>query len=420
MGLSNNGKRLVKIVSMYIDFQNCEIQISKDSGHRIVEKINKLSFSEANAVVIVIMVKNQEKYIRKTIESAKKISSDVVVVDTGSTDGTVKASKDAGVTPKYTEWNEDFSYMRNKLMNLFPKNKWIFWLDADEQILGDGELNVNLITQFLDVLFPKGDVAIMIEQHFPNRSSFVLPDRIMRTGTDLKFTGKVHEYPIFGSNYTDDKLRHVKLKLSVINHGLNKAEVKKFNKEERYSKLLKEMIDNEPDNPRWISLVSYQYVLDGYFDGTEYMELLRKSLLLQCEKPVTLNNLRRSHYLKYLLETYATILIQEEQFDEAIKVSKIGKLEFLDDMNFIYYEYLAELETHKAREKILLDKLLIEIAGLNENTVIESHQNFDVIQSLIIKLLFDTDQKDKAKQMAKTLEDNIAIHLVRDIYEIKY
>ncbi|MDN9927270.1 glycosyltransferase, partial [Clostridioides difficile] len=87
---------------------------------------------------IVMIVKNEEKILEKTLKSLttlrNSIESELIIVDTGSTDDTIKISK------KYTEkvyfhnWNNDFSSMRN-ISKSYAKGEWLLILDADEILI---------------------------------------------------------------------------------------------------------------------------------------------------------------------------------------------------------------------------------------------------------------------------------------------
>ena len=81
----------------------------------------------------LIIVKNQEKYIIDSLHSLNTVCDRIVVVDTGSTDNTVKNIKNffPNVELKHLEWRENYAYIRNAALN-FVKDGWIFVLDSDE------------------------------------------------------------------------------------------------------------------------------------------------------------------------------------------------------------------------------------------------------------------------------------------------
>ena len=86
-------------------------------------------------VTLYAIAKNEEKNIEKFLKNAKKFS-DVVVVDTGSTDNTVQLLKDAGIKiyeHPQTREEFDFSVARNQALS-YVETDWAFALDFNEDV----------------------------------------------------------------------------------------------------------------------------------------------------------------------------------------------------------------------------------------------------------------------------------------------
>lgn len=83
-------------------------------------------------LTVIIITKNEEANILACIQSARQISDDIVIVDSGSTDDTVSLLKDQPVTLIHVEW-ECFGTSRN-IGASYARHEWIFSLDADERI----------------------------------------------------------------------------------------------------------------------------------------------------------------------------------------------------------------------------------------------------------------------------------------------
>lgn len=83
-------------------------------------------------LTIGILTMNEQRRIGACIDSAR-FADEVIVVDSGSTDDTVKIAREKGVQVHiYANW-QGFAVQRNRLLQ-HAKGKWIFFLDADEQI----------------------------------------------------------------------------------------------------------------------------------------------------------------------------------------------------------------------------------------------------------------------------------------------
>ncbi len=79
---------------------------------------------------LIIITKNEIKHIAACIEAVKPICADIVVADSGSSDGTVEAAKACGARVYPVEWT-GYSDTKNRA-NQWAENDWILSLDADE------------------------------------------------------------------------------------------------------------------------------------------------------------------------------------------------------------------------------------------------------------------------------------------------
>lgn len=97
-------------------------------------------------ISVVIITRNEEDILAKTLLSLKGLSDDIIVVDSGSTDSTISIAKSHGATILETTW-DGFGANKNK-GNSLAKHDWILSIDADECIdnaLKNALLNMELI-----------------------------------------------------------------------------------------------------------------------------------------------------------------------------------------------------------------------------------------------------------------------------------
>ena len=83
-------------------------------------------------ISVVIITLNEEKNIIDCIRSAKLLSDDIIVVDSGSVDNTVQLARHEGARVFPIKW-QGYGFSRN-LGAGKAKHNWIFALDADERI----------------------------------------------------------------------------------------------------------------------------------------------------------------------------------------------------------------------------------------------------------------------------------------------
>lgn len=81
---------------------------------------------------VVIITKNESAHIAGCIASARQLSDDIIVADTGSTDDTVALAKKENVKVISIAW-KNYGHARN-LAAAEASHQWILSIDADERI----------------------------------------------------------------------------------------------------------------------------------------------------------------------------------------------------------------------------------------------------------------------------------------------
>lgn len=88
---------------------------------------------DAGSLSICLIVRNEESNLSLTLPALLAGTDEVIVVDTGSTDNTIKIAQDLGAQVFSLPWPDDFSKARNFSLSK-AKSEWILWVDADEFI----------------------------------------------------------------------------------------------------------------------------------------------------------------------------------------------------------------------------------------------------------------------------------------------
>jgi glycosyltransferase involved in cell wall biosynthesis len=139
-----------------------------------------------------MIVKNEEQYLEACLQSAKEVVSETVIVDTGSTDGTMQIAKEFNARVAFVEWNGDFAAARNAALRLC-RGDWVLSLDADERLMSCQAEKFEALMEDPKV----GAYTLLIEgdHHFPEgvvRQVNAYP-RLFRCRPSIRFQGKVHE-----------------------------------------------------------------------------------------------------------------------------------------------------------------------------------------------------------------------------------
>jgi glycosyltransferase involved in cell wall biosynthesis len=80
---------------------------------------------------LCMIVRNEEQHLARCLKSVQGLADEIVLVDTGSTDGTVAIARQFGAQVVETTWENNFSTARN-LGLARARGRWILVLDADE------------------------------------------------------------------------------------------------------------------------------------------------------------------------------------------------------------------------------------------------------------------------------------------------
>lgn len=90
-----------------------------------------------NDITVIILTKNEEANIQRCIASVKDLAERIIVVDSESTDKTCEIAESMGaevVVHPFVTHGQQFNWA---LDNLNITTKWVFRLDADEEVTAD-------------------------------------------------------------------------------------------------------------------------------------------------------------------------------------------------------------------------------------------------------------------------------------------
>ncbi|MCL2390933.1 MAG: glycosyltransferase family 2 protein [Endomicrobia bacterium] len=99
---------------------------------------------------VVMITKNEENNIFKSLTAVKGLSNDIIVVDSCSTDNTVKIAENLGAKV-YERQFDSFANQKNYALSL-ASNEWVLHIDADEFITAalSDEIKLNLAVAHAD------------------------------------------------------------------------------------------------------------------------------------------------------------------------------------------------------------------------------------------------------------------------------
>lgn len=164
---------------------------------------------ESPSLSVCMIVKNEEHNLPRLFDSIEGLADEVIVVDTGSEDGTVRLAEERGARVFHFPWCDDFSAARNESLKYATKD-FILWIDGDDELKKSDH----------------GRIRTHLEEH-PGAGVFLrtyiegegqaLQLRIFPNHRGVTFKGRIHEQAI-GSLQAKGIPTHV-CEAAVIHHG---------------------------------------------------------------------------------------------------------------------------------------------------------------------------------------------------------
>ncbi|HTW11262.1 MAG TPA: glycosyltransferase [Solirubrobacteraceae bacterium] len=92
--------------------------------------------AEGLTMTLCMIVRDEEEMLPRTLEAVRPAVDEIVIVDTGSQDDTIKIAESFGAKVIEREWTGSFSDARNVSFDA-ATGDWILYLDADEVLVRD-------------------------------------------------------------------------------------------------------------------------------------------------------------------------------------------------------------------------------------------------------------------------------------------
>ncbi|HEX3802909.1 MAG TPA: glycosyltransferase [Solirubrobacteraceae bacterium] len=141
---------------------------------------------------LCMIVRDEEEMLPRSLEAIKDAVDEIIIVDTGSQDGTIEIAKSFGATVIEREWTGSFSDARNVSLDA-ATGDWFLYLDADEVLVIDDLQKLReLIKQTWREAF------FLHETNFSGTEesgTAVVHSalRLLRNRPNYRFSGRLHE-----------------------------------------------------------------------------------------------------------------------------------------------------------------------------------------------------------------------------------
>lgn len=313
-------------------------------------------------LTIGIIVKNGEKTLEKCLESVQPllnaVPSELIVTDTGSTDGTLEIAKRHTDHIIRFEWNGDFSAARNTGLNA-AQGEWFLFLDADEWFEDVSEL----ISFFSGTECDRYGSGSYIQRNYMDFEGKTYNDfhatRMFRRYPGIRFEHSIHEavrwlkplrfFNAYVHHYgyvfrsPEEKKAKVRRNLGMLEAALEKDPndlkllyqiARQYFSVKEYDKIIESCrrgLAEEKKHPQreW-KLSFYSVLVKAYYESGKYREAI--DAVRECEANDKGAELPYVDY--YLFETLSHFYLKEygeavcagEKYGEAFDRYRSGKL----------------------------------------------------------------------------------------------
>jgi glycosyltransferase involved in cell wall biosynthesis/predicted Zn-dependent protease len=278
----------------------------------LLDQIGNPKSEIRNRLSVCLIVKNEEKFLGQCLKSIRGLATQIVVVDTGSTDRTVEIAKEFGAEVYTFTWGDDFSSARNAALE-HATGDWVLVLDADEELSATGAEALKTAMSHAAVMawrLPIVDVG-------READGCAYVPRLFRNAPGLFYVGRVHEQ-VFSSievRRGEWGLENRVGDASLIHHGYTAEMTRDRNKVERNLKLLERAVEELPDEPHLLMNLGLELGRSGR--ETEALERYRQAFDSLSSKPAAeiVPELRET-----LLGQFCTRLTAAKQVQEVVQV----------------------------------------------------------------------------------------------------
>ncbi|MED1784207.1 glycosyltransferase [Brevibacillus fortis] len=319
-----------------------------------------------------VITKNEEQNLPVCLESVKEIASEIVVVDTGSTDSTIAVAKKYQASVYHFDWIDDFSAARNFALSK-TSGDWIIFLDADEFLSEDSKKRIVSILNRAEE--QKNDfilgMIVNIDKSVQKTINVSTHIRIFRSDPSIRYIGAIHERVM--KNGSSMKILDAKDQISIIHIGYSQEIVQSKNKSERNLKLLFKEWDNHPNRSDLAFYISESYMINQKFE--EALTYAQKAVQLQ---NATLVGLYEKNYVN-LINCMLKLEYPQSKITETIHAAISSHPEYPD-----FYFFLGDMYRASNRIRDAIEAFNEGIERSTKLSMAQSSAYFNVTKVLTI------------------------------------
>jgi len=278
-------------------------------------------------VSLCMIVKDEEENLPACLGSVADLVDEIIVVDTGSSDGTCEIAERLGAKVLHFPWVDSFAAARNESLR-HATGEWIFWMDADDRLDEANRVRIRLLFASLR---DENAAYVMKCLCLPDAATKSATEvdhlRLFRNDARLRWRFRVHEQILPALRGLQAEVRWSD---AVIHHTGYQDAALRGRKLERDLRLLRLEEADDPDNP--FVLFNLGSIYQEQKRTAEALALFRRSLQLSDPS---------DSIVRKLYTLVAQCHNQLDQPQEALAACRAGKQHYPDDIELLFQEGIA-------------------------------------------------------------------------------
>ncbi|MDI3547851.1 MAG: hypothetical protein PWR10_1503 [Halanaerobiales bacterium] len=293
---------------------------------------------------VCMVVRDGVSFISRALNSIKDLADEIIVVDTGSYDGTMQIAREYGAAVYTYQWNYDFSQARNYALKQ-AKGKWVLFLEANEELGND----YHQLRPLLRVAENDGFYLPVIDLNFSEE--IYLPRltlRLFQRKEGIYFQGRVNEEVSQSILEKNENAKIKILQLPIIHqslHGTGDDLDQELKPTDLYYLEVSEEID--------LDKLKFFYLRNGinfFWEG--------KLTLALNELEKGLEEAKRKDQLAFL-KNIILILLELKQYKRAEEMIQRGMTNFSFDLIFNFWQGFLHYKLRKHQQGIICLKNIL-------------------------------------------------------------
>lgn len=305
---------------------------------------------QAACISLCMIVKDEELVIENCLASVENLVTEIIIVDTGSTDNTKEIARKYGAKIFDFPWENDFSKARNYSLK-HSSCEWILLLDADEV------LDQNDIPKFASLM--KDDhydgyhftILNYIDENNTSDYATHYAFRFLRNTNTYQFVGNIHEQ-ISRIDGELDSSKFCLTDITLYHYGYTSSIVNSKQKKARNMPLLKIALEENPNNSFFLFNMGNEYMADNeYIRALHYYEQSYKNLT---------NN---QSYTPHLFYRMILCYMELKNYNKALELSHQALFIYPECTDI---EYCKAIIYHKTYSHLLAIKSLLQCMEMGD------------------------------------------------------